>query len=82
MAVKQNRTILALPQDLLREVDEVAGPRGRSRYIAEAVSQRLSRDRLRRAVGATAEILRGSPQQRSREQVSAWIDELRAEQSD
>ena len=76
------RTNLTLPQDLVREVDEVAGPRGRSRYVAEAVTQRLKRDRLRRAVDASAGVFRGTPQEQSREQTSAWIDQLRAEETD
>ena len=76
------RTNLTLPEELLREVDEIAGPRGRSRYVAEAVTQRLRRDRLRHAVDGSAGIFRGTPHQRSREQVSRLIDELRAEESD
>ena len=76
------RTNLTLPEELIREVDEVAGPRGRSRYVAEAVTQRLKRDRLRQAVEATAGIFRGTPHEMSREQVSAWIEGLRSEESD
>jgi metal-responsive CopG/Arc/MetJ family transcriptional regulator len=76
------RTNLTLPDDLLRQVDEIAGPRGRSRYVAEAVGQRLKRDRLRRAVDATAGIFHGTEHQLSRAEVSAWVDELRAEETD
>ena len=76
------RTNLTLPEELLREVDEIAGPRGRSRYVTEAVTQRVRRDRLRRAVDASEGIFRGTPDERSRAQVSALIDELRAEESD
>ena len=73
------RTSLTLPEDLLREVDEIAGPGGRSRYVAEALGQRLKRDRLRRAVDATAGTLRGKEHQLSRDEVSAWVEQLRAE---
>ena len=76
------RTNLTLPEELVRAVDEIAGPRGRSRYVAEAVAQRLKRDRLRRAVEAAAGIFRGTPHEMSREQVSAWIEGLRSEESD
>lgn len=76
------RTNLTLPESLLSEVDAVAGPRGRSRYVAEAVAQRLKRDRLLRAVEATAGVLRGTPHAMSREEVTAWIDDLRAEETD
>ena len=76
------RTNLTLPQDLLREVDELAGPRGRSRYVAEAVAQRVKRDRLGRAIRDTAGILAGTPHQMSRDEVTVWIDELRSEETD
>jgi len=76
------RTNLTLPEQLLAEVDEIAGPRGRSRYVAEAVAQRLRRDRLRRAVDASAGVLRGTRLEMDREQVTAWIDQLRAEETD
>jgi metal-responsive CopG/Arc/MetJ family transcriptional regulator len=77
-----SRTNLTLPEDLLRAVDAVAGPRGRSRYVAEAVIQRLKRDRLRQAVEASAGVFRGTPHAMSRDQVSTWVEELRAEETD
>jgi metal-responsive CopG/Arc/MetJ family transcriptional regulator len=76
------RTNLTLPVALMREVDEIAGPRGRSRYVAEAVAQRVKRDRLRRAIDETAGIFVGTPYEMTREQVSAWIEELRSEETD
>lgn len=76
------RTNLTLPRDLLREVDEIAGPRGRSRYVAEAVGQRLRRDRLRRAVEGSAGVFRGTANAMAREQVSDWVEALRAEETD
>lgn len=76
------RTNLTLPEELLREVDELAGPRGRSRYVAEAVAQRVKRDRLGRAIRDTAGILALTPHQMSRDEVTAWIDDLRSEETD
>ena len=76
------RTNLTLPEQLLAEVDEIAGPRGRSRYVAEAVAQRLRRDRLRLAVDESAGVLRGTRHEMSRAQVTQWIDQLRAEETD
>jgi len=76
------RTNLTLPQQLLREVDQIAGPRGRSKYVAEAVAQRVKRDRLRRAIGTAAGAMVGSPHQMSRDQVTAWVDDLRSEDTD
>ena len=76
------RTNLTLPEDLLAEVDALAGPRGRSRYVAEAVAQRVRRDRLGHAIRESAGVMAGTPQAMSRSQVSAWVDRLRSEETD
>jgi metal-responsive CopG/Arc/MetJ family transcriptional regulator len=76
------RTNLTLPADLMDEVDRLAGPRGRSRYVAEAVAQRVKRDRLGTAIRETSGIMRSTPNQMSRDEVSAWIDRLRSEETD
>lgn len=75
------RTNLTLPEHLLREVDKIAGPRGRSRYVAEAVAQRVKRDRLGAAIGAAAGVMVGSQHQMSRDDVTSWINQLRSEET-
>jgi hypothetical protein len=75
------RTNLLLPKALVDEVDRHAGPRGRSRYVAEALEARLRRDRLREAVAATAGMWSESPAFPSPESVVAWVRELRAEET-
>jgi metal-responsive CopG/Arc/MetJ family transcriptional regulator len=74
------RTNLTLPQELLTEVDEIAGPRGRSRYVAEAVAQRVKRDRLGRAIQDSAGVV-PRPRRLSRRAVTRLVDELRNDQS-
>lgn len=77
------RTNLTLPEELIREVDSIAGPRGRSRYVADAVAQRVKRDRLLRALDASAGSLvpkGGRPMTRA--EVSALVEELRTEAGD
>ncbi len=76
------RTNLTLPEDLIKQVDDLAGPRGRSRYVAEAVAQRVKRDRLGKAIRETAGILVGTPSQMTRDEVTAWVDALRSEETD
>lgn len=76
------RTNVTLPGSLLREVDRLAGPRGRSRYVAEAVAQRVKRDRLRLVIRETAGIMVGKPGWMSPDEVARWVDELRSEESD
>lgn len=76
------RTNLTLPKELLAEIDELAGPRGRSRYVAEAVAQRVKRDKLGKAIRETAGIMVGSPGWMSPDDVVRWVDFLRSEETD
>ena len=76
------RTNLTLPEELLAEVDIIAGPRGRSRYVAEAVAQRVKRDKLGKAIRETAGIMVGKPGWMSPDEVVAWVDFLRNEETD
>ena len=75
------RTNLTLPQDLLEAIDAVAGPRGRSRYVADAVRQRLRRDQLRSAIDASSGTFIGTADALNRDEVSEWVDALRAEET-
>jgi hypothetical protein len=54
------RTNITLPAEVLALVDEVAGPRGRSAYIAEVVARQVRRDNAIRVVRETAGALKGS----------------------
>ena len=76
------RTNLTLPEELMREVDELAGPRGRSRYVAEAVAQRVKRDRLGKAIQESAGVMKGKPGAMIPEQVTKWVASLRSEETD
>jgi metal-responsive CopG/Arc/MetJ family transcriptional regulator len=71
------RTNVTLPEELLRLVDELAGPRGRSRYVADAVAKQVKRDRLRRAIEETAGAMVGKPGWMSPDEVIAFINEAR-----
>jgi hypothetical protein len=77
-----SRTNVTLPASLLAEVDRLAGHRGRSRYVAEAVAQRVKRDRLGRAIRETAGIMVGQPGWMSPDEVVRWVEELRSEETD
>ena len=76
------RTNVTLPAALLTEVDRFAGPRGRSRYVAEAVAQRVRRDALGAAIRETAGAMVGKPGWMSPDEVARWVDELRAEETE
>jgi hypothetical protein len=66
----------------MAEVDDLAGPRGRSRYVAEAVEQRVRRDKLGKAIRETAGAMVGKPGSMSPDEVVAWVDRLRSEETD
>lgn len=76
------RTNLLLPEALVVEVDHFAGPRGRSRYVAEALQARLKRDRLLEAIAATAGAWKDHPLFPTDESVVDWVRALRAEGTD
>lgn len=76
------RTNVTISGDLLEQVDRYAGPRGRSRYVAEAVAQRVRRDALGEAIRETAGAMVGRPGWMSPDQVSRLVDDLRSEESD
>jgi hypothetical protein len=76
------RTNLLLPKELVDRVDEVAGPRGRSRYVAAALEKQLRRDLWFAAATATAGIWRDHPLFPTDESVVEWIRAGRAEGND
>jgi len=64
---------------MLREVDEIAGTRKRSRFVEEAVREKLERERLGRALRRTAGVIdpRDHPEWATPEKVSEWVRESR-----
>ncbi len=78
------RTNLLLPKELVEELDAAAGPRGRSRYVAEAVAEKLRQDRLVRAARRTAGVLSAQdhPEWATSDDVTAWVRERRADRTD
>jgi hypothetical protein len=76
------RTNLLLPEDLVSGVDEIAGPRGRSRYVAEAVARQLRRDRLMISARQTAGVWKDHPLFPTDEAVVEWVRAGRGEARD
>ena len=78
------RTNLLLPSELVEQVDHFAGPRGRSRYVAEALERSVRRDRLREAVTRTAGVLGAAdyPEWSTSDKVVEWVRARRSEVTD
>jgi len=81
MAVRAN---LMLPPELVAEVDRIAGPRNRSRHVAEVVQARLRRDHLKEVWDRSLGILKAvdHPEWATSETVVEWVRALRAEGTD
>ena len=71
------RTNVTLPEELLRQVDELAGPRGRSRYVADAVTKQVRRDRRRKVFEETFGTMLGRPGWMSPDEVIAYVNAAR-----
>jgi metal-responsive CopG/Arc/MetJ family transcriptional regulator len=76
------RTNVTLPEELLREADELAGPRGRSQFVAEAVTAKVKRERLRRALDAARGSWVGTPSYMTPDEAYRWVRSMREEEAD
>jgi metal-responsive CopG/Arc/MetJ family transcriptional regulator len=74
---------LSLPEDLVAEVDALAGRRNRSAFVEDAIRDRLRRERFRRAIAETAGAwsLETHPEFSSSEAVAKWVRAGRAEET-
>jgi metal-responsive CopG/Arc/MetJ family transcriptional regulator len=73
------RTNVTLPEELLREVDELAGPRGRSQFVADAVTWKVKRERLRRALDAARGAWVGTASYMTPGEAYRWVRSMREE---
>jgi hypothetical protein len=76
------RTNLLLPEDVVEALDRVAGPRGRSRYVTQAVRERLRRDERLAAARVAAGSWRDHPLFPTSDAVLEWVRAGRAERTD
>ena len=69
------RAHLVLPEDLLREVDKLAGRRKRSRFVEAAIREKLSRELLSTALTESAGVLNPAdyPEWETPEKVLDWV---------
>jgi metal-responsive CopG/Arc/MetJ family transcriptional regulator len=76
------RTNVTIPQELLDEVDELAGPRGRSQFVADAVMAKVKRERLRRALDAARGVWIGTPSYMTPDEAYRWVRSMRDEEDE
>jgi len=78
------RAHVVLPEEMIEEIDRIAGKRGRSKFIEEAVREKLAlakqQDAMRKYAGALKDY--DFPAWSTPEKVSEWIHEQRSWESD
>jgi Arc/MetJ-type ribon-helix-helix transcriptional regulator len=79
----RKRTHVVLPADLVAEIDELVGARGRSRFIAEAVEKRVQLERQRRAleIGFGAWKDADHPELQGPGGTEGWVRQMRDEET-
>ena len=84
MARETVRTHVVFPKELVKTVDQLVGRRKRSAFLTEAVAEKVERERLGRALAATAGFLAedAHPEWSTPEDTSAWVRELRSADTD
>jgi hypothetical protein len=75
------RTNLVLPEDVVEAVDRLAGPRGRSRYVAEVLRERIRREERMALLKSVAGNWRDHPLFPTDESVVEWVRAGRAERT-
>jgi metal-responsive CopG/Arc/MetJ family transcriptional regulator len=75
---------MSLPEDLVHQLDEVAGPRNRSAFAEDALRRAIKREQWRLSIERTAGSLRAEdyPHWRTSEDVVRWVEDMRAEETD
>lgn len=73
------RTNVTIPEELLRQV-ELAGKRGRSQFVADAVKYKIKRERLRRTLDASRGVAVGSPSYMTPDEAYRWVRSMREEE--
>jgi predicted transcriptional regulator len=80
MVAETVRTHVVLPKKLVSELDKLVGARRRSRFVEEAIAEKLARERQARAFEDTSGVLKGKdyPEWETPEKVSDWVRRMRA----
>lgn len=73
------RTHVILPDEMVESIDELVGKRKRSRFVEEAVNDKLKRERLGRALEEAAGMLKAEdyPEWSTPEKASEWVRKSR-----
>jgi|SRR5208282_1116793 hypothetical protein len=77
MATK--RAHVLVPEDLLREIDALVGPRGRSSFLVETARQEVRRQKMLHFLGSKDSAWNDKDHPELARGAAAWVRQLRAE---
>jgi hypothetical protein len=73
------RAHIVLPEELIREIDALVGPRGRSAFLVETARNEVRRQRLLQFLGSKKPAWRGKDHPELVEGADKWVRKLRSE---
>jgi len=78
-AIVKVKTHFVFPEELLRDIDLIAGERKRSQFVVEAAKEKLERERRRKAFHEAKGLWKDHdyPEFRVMEDVENWVTDLR-----
>lgn len=73
------RAHVVLPEDLVREIDKIAGSRGRSAFLADLAKREIKRQQLLRLFKRKEPIWKDENHPELKDGAAAWVRKTRAE---
>ena len=77
--MKRRRAHIWLPQELLSEIDEIVGPRGRSAFLLETAREALKRRKLLRFLASDDVVWKDENHPELAKGTAKWVRGLRQE---
>lgn len=76
---KKVKTHVTLPANVLKTLDELAGKRGRSRFITEAAEEKIAREKFLKALAESAGAWKDKnhPELSSTEDINRYVRKMR-----
>jgi hypothetical protein len=79
VSMKTKRAHILLPQDLVREIDAIVGPRGRSAFLVETAREAVRRRKLLRFLESDMPAWKDEDHPELAQGAAAWVRALRQE---
>ena len=77
--MKTKRAHVLLPMDLVREIDTIVGPRGRSAFLVETAREAIRRKRMLQFLDSGEPVWKEADHPELKQGSAAWVRKLRRE---